>query len=84
MAIKSSLGKLDLAKPLGELLPPLLADAGIELLPIEIPDLARVATLPFHHRDPFDRLLAAQALERGFTIVSVDEAFDAYGVARLW
>lgn len=84
MAIKSSLGKLDLAKPLGELLPPLLTDAGIELLPIEIADLARVATLPFHHRDPFDRLLAAQALERGFTVVSIDEAFDAYGVARLW
>jgi PIN domain nuclease of toxin-antitoxin system len=84
MAIKSSLGKLDLAKPLGELLPPLLADAGIELLPIEIADLARVATLPFHHRDPFDRLLAAQALERGFSVVSIDEAFDAYGVARLW
>lgn len=84
MAIKNSLGKLDLAKPLGELLPPLLADAGIELLPIEIADLARVATLPFHHRDPFDRLLAAQGLERGFTIVSIDEAFDAYGVARLW
>jgi PIN domain nuclease of toxin-antitoxin system len=73
MAIKSSLGKLDLAKPLGELLPPLLADSGIELLPIEIADLARVATLPFHHRDPFDRLLAAQALERGFTVVSLDE-----------
>ncbi len=84
MAIKSSLGKLELAKPLGELLPPLLADSGIELLPIEIADLARVAVLPFHHRDPFDRLLAVQALERGLTIVSVDEAFDAYGVARLW
>lgn len=84
MAIKSSLGKLDLAKPLGELLPPLLTDSGIELLPIEIADVARVATLPFHHRDPFDRLLAAQALERGLTIVSIDEAFDAYGVARLW
>lgn len=84
MAIKTSLGKLALAKPLGELLPPLLADAGIELLPIEIGDVARVATLPFHHRDPFDRLLAAQALERGFTIVSIDEAFDLYGVTRLW
>lgn len=46
-----SLGKLALAKPLGELLPPLLADAGIELLRIEIADVARVATLPFHHRD---------------------------------
>jgi PIN domain nuclease of toxin-antitoxin system len=84
MGIKASLGKLILAKPLGELLPPLLADAGIELLPIEIADVARVATLPFHHRDPFDRLLAAQVLERGFTIVSVDEAFDQYGVVRLW
>ena len=54
MAIKNSLGKLNLAKPLRGLLPPLLADAGIELLQIEIPDLARVATLPFHHRDPFE------------------------------
>jgi PIN domain nuclease of toxin-antitoxin system len=46
--------------------------------------LAHVATLPFYHRDPFDCLLAAQALERGFTIVSIDEAFDQYGVTRLW
>jgi len=84
MAIKASLGKLALAKPLAELLPPLLADAGLELLPIEIADVARVATLPFHHRDPFDRMLAAQALEREFTIVSIDEAFDQYGVMRLW
>ncbi|MEO8902968.1 MAG: type II toxin-antitoxin system VapC family toxin [Polyangiaceae bacterium] len=83
-AIKASLGKLAIAKPLGELPPPLLADAGIELLPIEIADVARVATLPFHHRDPFDRLLAAEALQREFTIVSIDEAFDQYGVMRLW
>jgi PIN domain nuclease of toxin-antitoxin system len=55
MAIKASLGKLVLVKPLGELLPVLLADSGIELLPIEVPDVARVAALPFHHRDPFDR-----------------------------
>jgi PIN domain nuclease of toxin-antitoxin system len=63
IAIKSILGKLDLAKPLGELLPPLSADAGIELLPIEIRDLARVATLAFHNRDPFDRLLGHGARE---------------------
>lgn len=69
MAIKASLGKLTFAKPLGELIPALLADSGIELVPIEIGDVARVATLPFHHRDPFDRLLAAQALEREFAIV---------------
>jgi PIN domain nuclease of toxin-antitoxin system len=73
-----------LTKPLGELLPVLLADSGIDLLPIEIADVTRVAVLPFHHRDPFDRLLAAQALERGLTLVSIDAAFDAYGVARLW
>ncbi|MBM4362786.1 MAG: type II toxin-antitoxin system VapC family toxin [Deltaproteobacteria bacterium] len=84
MAIKASLGKLVLSKPLGELLPVLLADSGIELLPIEVPDVARVAALPFHHRDPFDRLIAAQALERGLTVVSIDAAFDAYGVDRLW
>lgn len=39
---------------------------------------------PFHHRDPFDRLLVAQCLEQSVPIVSADEAFDAYGVQRLW
>jgi PIN domain nuclease of toxin-antitoxin system len=50
--------------------------------PIEIADVAHVATPPFHHCDSFDRMLAAQALERGFTIVSVDEALDQYGIMR--
>ncbi len=40
--------------------------------------------MPFHHRDPFDRLLIAQALVEGLSIISVDEAFDLYGVPRLW
>ena len=84
MAIKASLGKLALAKPLGELLPALLADSGISLLAIELGDAARVAALPFHHRDPFDRLLVAQALERDLAIVSVDSALDSYGVRRVW
>lgn len=84
MAIKTSLGKLTLAEPLGELLPKLLADSGIMLLPVELSDVARVATLPFHHRDPFDRLLAAQVLERGLTLISADAAFDSYGVTRIW
>ena len=84
MAIKASLGKLALAKPLGELLPPLLADAGIELLPIEMADIARVATLPFHHRDPFDCLLIARALTEKLNIVSADGAFTAYGVNLVW
>lgn len=84
MAIKASLGKLTLTKPLGEFLPALLADAGIALLPIEIADVARVAVLSFHHRDPFDRLLVAQALERDLAIVSADSALDSYGVRRVW
>jgi PIN domain nuclease of toxin-antitoxin system len=45
---------------------------------------ARVADLPFHHRDPFDRLLAAQALEERVAIVSSDAVFKKYGVRRVW
>jgi PIN domain nuclease of toxin-antitoxin system len=44
----------------------------------------RVASLPHNHRDPFDRLLIAQALEENLFIVSVDRNFDAYGIQRVW
>lgn len=44
----------------------------------------RAGLLPFHHRDPFDRLLAAQSLELGVPIVSIDKIFDRYGVERIW
>lgn len=47
-------------------------------------DCRRVQDLPFHHRDPFDRMLIAQSLERGLDIISPDPAFDAYGVRRIW
>jgi PIN domain nuclease of toxin-antitoxin system len=57
---------------------------GISLLPIAVAHIARLETLPFHHRDPFDRMLAAQALAEGLTIVSADESFEAYGVPRVW
>jgi len=46
--------------------------------------VVRVAALPFHHRDPFDRLLVAQAAAEDLILVSADSAFDAYGVTRLW
>jgi PIN domain nuclease of toxin-antitoxin system len=84
IAIKVSLGKLTLDRPVGVFLPELLADLSIALLPIEMADVATVSELPFHHRDPFDRLIAAQALRRGLSIVSVDATFDAYGVSRVW
>jgi PIN domain nuclease of toxin-antitoxin system len=45
---------------------------------------AWAGTLPFHHRDPFDRMLIAQAIVEGMSLVSSDPAIDAYGVPRLW
>lgn len=84
MAIKVSLGKLTLTEPFETLIPEQLAVNGIELLAISVPHATRVASLPFHHRDPFDRLLIAQALTEEIPIISGDEAFDAYGITRLW
>jgi len=84
IAIKVSRGKLTFAKPVVQVLPEQLALGGFQLLPIDLNDVARVATMPFHHRDPFDRLLAAQALDEDLTIVSIDPIFQKYGVKRVW
>jgi PIN domain nuclease of toxin-antitoxin system len=54
------------------------------ILPIEIKHTAALTTLPFHHRDPFDRLLVAQAIVEQIPLVSNDPALDAYPVRRLW
>ncbi|MCH7226342.1 type II toxin-antitoxin system VapC family toxin [Haloferula sp. A504] len=53
-------------------------------LEVEPEDCRRIQDLPFHHRDPFDRMLVAQSLERGLDIISPDRSFDAYGVRRIW
>jgi PIN domain nuclease of toxin-antitoxin system len=84
MAIKLSLGRLTLAEPFGVLIPQQLRVNGIEILNIEIDHLAVLTTLPFHHRDPFDRLIIAQAIVEECPIVSIDPAFNAYPVERLW
>jgi PIN domain nuclease of toxin-antitoxin system len=84
MAIKLSIGKLTLSAPFDVLIPQQLSLNGFELLNIEIAHAAAVATLPHHHRDPFDRLLIAQASVEKMSIVSIDAAFDAYSVMRLW
>ena len=57
---------------------------GFGVLAIEPRHTAVVSTLPFHHKDPFDRLLVAQALAEGIPLVSADAAMDPYGVRRLW
>jgi len=84
MAIKLSLGKLSLAQPFEVLIPQQMRLNGIKLLGIEIEHTAAVSKLPFHHRDPFDRLLIAQAIVEQMPIVSADTAFDTYPVKRLW
>ncbi len=84
IAIKLSLGKLELTASLDRFLPEQLAANGFTALPIDLRHVARVATLPFHHRDPFDRLLAAQALEEHLAIVSADPVFRRYHIRRVW
>ena len=61
-----------------------IAGQGFEELAISVDDAERAGRLPGPHRDPFDRMLVAQALARDMTIVSVDRMFDGYGVHRLW
>ncbi len=84
MAIKSQLGKLRLPLAFDELFPAALEARGFSILPIQAGHLHHYHTLPLHHRDPFDRLMIAQALAEGMTIVGCDEVFDDYGVTRIW
>jgi PIN domain nuclease of toxin-antitoxin system len=61
-----------------------IAANDLRILAIEPRHTAILTTLPFHHRDPFDRLLIAQALAEGIAIVGADAVFDRYGVERIW
>lgn len=84
IAIKVRLGKLDLDRPFEQVFPERLHFNRIAILDITVDSLIKLTTLPFHHRDPFDRLIIAQGLVEGFPIISVDTKFDAYGVDREW
>jgi PIN domain nuclease of toxin-antitoxin system len=84
IAIKVSIDKLTLSEPFEVLIPEQLAENGIELLDISVEHTALIVSMPFHHRDPFDRLIVAQSKVEKMTLVSADDAFDAYEVARLW
>jgi PIN domain nuclease of toxin-antitoxin system len=84
MAIKQSLGKLGLSLPFGEFLTTALQQNRIDVLPIKTAHLDFVASLQFHHRDPFDRLLVAQALFEGVPLLSCDARLDAYAAKRIW
>jgi PIN domain nuclease of toxin-antitoxin system len=84
IAIKASLGKLTLAEPFGVIIPRELRRNGFAILPIGVAHANRISTMPFHHRDPFDRLLVAQAQQDSLALVGLDPQFDAYGVMRIW
>jgi PIN domain nuclease of toxin-antitoxin system len=84
MAIKISLGRLAVDQPMDRFLTEHLASGGIDWLPIQPSHLAHLTDLPFHHKDPFDRLLAAQALAESLVIASRDVSLDAYQVQRTW
>lgn len=84
LAIKLSLGKLRLTQRLDRFIPEQLRVNGFSLLAVELRHVVDVVDLPFHHRDPFDRLLAAQALHDDLAIVSADRAFRRYGVTVVW
>jgi len=80
--IKVSTGRLTLAKPVDVFFDEQRRRNGVTLLSINLEHTALVSTLPFHHRDPFDRMLVAQSLTEGMPIISADPALDAYGVIR--
>jgi len=82
IAIKQSLGKLDLPEPAEGWLPAALAQTGMEWIPVTSADALRVRSLPWLHRDPFDRLLIAQAMT-GYELVTRDDRLKQYGVSIL-
>jgi PIN domain nuclease of toxin-antitoxin system len=84
IAIKHGLGKLELPSAPAEFVPAQLRETGVHPLPIRHTHALRVADLPRHHRDPFDRLLVAQALDEDLSILSADRVFDRYDVKRVW
>ncbi|MFZ5468711.1 MAG: type II toxin-antitoxin system VapC family toxin [Myxococcota bacterium] len=83
IAIKQSIGKLELPKPAEQWLPEVLRRTGFEVAELGLSAALRVRGLPWHHRDPFDRLLIAHALEDGYTLVTRDGVFADYGVPVL-
>jgi PIN domain nuclease of toxin-antitoxin system len=83
MAIKLNIGKLVLQGNFEDIEPQLNA-AGITILPLTFADTVQFRYLPLHHRDPFDRILVAQAINHSLVLISCDVAFDAYDLQRVW
>jgi PIN domain nuclease of toxin-antitoxin system len=79
IAIKESLGKLKLSRSVGDLVKA-IDHSTISILPVTTNHVVRVSRLPFHHKDPFDRLIIAQAMTEDISVITADPDFAAYGV----
>ena len=84
MAIKHSIGKLNLEMSFDDFVEQQIIGNGITLKKINQQHISVIAQLPLHHRDPFDRMLIAQAMVENMPIISADTIFDAYPIQRLW
>ena len=84
VATKHRLGKLPGFGAIADIVAGGIASQGFDELAITVRDAERAGRLPGPHRDPFDRMLIAQAMANDLVVVSVDEVFDRYGVSRHW
>lgn len=84
IVVKLSTGKLVLNRGIEEFWPKSIADNEFDVLDVTVDHIFALSPLPLHHRDPFDRLLIAQAIAEDHQIISADNAFDAYPIARIW
>ena len=84
IAIKNGLGKLTLSQSYRGWIDQAIFDLRLSLLPITVENCSKQLSLPYHHGDPFDRMIIAQAMTESISIVSGDTAFDLYGVTRTW
>lgn len=84
MAIKISLGKLIIPEPFTDFINQQLEENAISLLEIKTDHLGILTSLPFHHRDPFDRLLISQSKHENLPVIGKDLIFDEYQINRIW
>lgn len=84
IAIKTSLGKLELLQPFEDLIPAQLDENAIHVLAIKLSHLSAIIKLPFHHRDPFDRLIIAQCMIEELPVITNDGVFSNYPINVIW
>lgn len=84
IAVKYSIGKLDLPEPPEYFVLKRLARDNISSLPVQHIHALHVARLPYHHKDPFDRLIISQSIVEGLPVVTADRQFESYGVEIIW